>query len=112
MMKIEAVIQPFKLEEIAATLEDLGIEGITIFQVLNHGGPTEYKTFYRGAECHVDGPRLKLEMLTSSDRADEVIDAILAVARASKSRDGTVLMYEVADAVQIRTGARLQYTLS
>jgi nitrogen regulatory protein P-II 1 len=109
MVKIEVVIQPFQLDEISATLAGLGIEGITTSQVLKQGGPGGDKTFYRGAEYTVNGLRLKLEMLASSDRADEVVDAILAVSRTSKPRDGTILIYEVADAVQIRTGARLQY---
>jgi nitrogen regulatory protein P-II 1 len=78
-----------------------------------HGGPASHKAFYRGAEYHVDVPRVKLEMLVSSDRADEIIDAILRVARTSvPGDDGTILVYEVADAIQIRTGARLQYTLT
>ena len=111
-MKIEAVIQACKLDEITATLERMGLQEITISQVLNHAGTAERKAVYRGAAYHVEEPRLKMEVLTSTDRASEVIDAIVEAARMSRPHEGTILMYEIADAIQIRTGARLQYTLA
>ena len=111
-MKIEAVIQPCKLDEITATLERMGLHEITISQVLNHSGTSEHKAVYRGTAYNVEEPRLKMEVLTSTDRANDVIDAIMEAARTSRPHEGTILMYEIADAVQIRTGARLQYTLA
>jgi nitrogen regulatory protein P-II 1 len=113
MVKIEALIHPFKLDDVKATLEKLYVGVTVISEVMSHGGPAKYKAYYRGAEYHVDVPRLKLEMLVSSERADEIIDAVLRVARTSvPGDDGTILVYEVADAIQIRTGAHLQYTLT
>jgi nitrogen regulatory protein P-II 1 len=113
MVKIEAVIQPFKLDEAKALLDGLGIEGITICEVLNHSTRETHKATYRGAEYRVDVPRVKLEMLVSSVRADEIVDALLRVARTGVSGDdGTIMLYEVADAVRIHTGERLQFALS
>jgi nitrogen regulatory protein PII len=113
MVKIEAVIQPFKLDDVKTTLEDLSVEVTMISEVLDHGTLPGRKARYRGAEYCVDTPRVKLEILASSERADEIVDALLRVARTSLSGDdGRILVYEVADAVRIRTGARLQYTLN
>jgi nitrogen regulatory protein P-II 1 len=81
MVKIEAVIQPIKLDDVKMALESLGIDGITISEVLEHGGPVVEKTFYRGVEYRVDVPRLKLEILVFSHRADEVVEALSRVAR-------------------------------
>jgi nitrogen regulatory protein P-II 1 len=113
MVKIEALIQPFKLDDVKAALEGLRVGVTLISEVVGHGVPGSHKAYYRGAEYDVDVPMVKLEMLVSSERADEIIDAILRVARTSvPGDDGTILVYEVADAIQIRTGARLQYTLT
>jgi nitrogen regulatory protein P-II 1 len=113
MVKVEAVIQPFKLDEVKAALTSLGIEGLTILHVLHHGGPSGLKAFYRGGEYTVDVPKVKLEMIVSSHRADEVIDAISRAARTGMSGDdGTVLVYEIADAHRIRNGRRMEFVLS
>jgi nitrogen regulatory protein P-II 1 len=113
MIKIEAIVQPFRLDSIKMALDSLGIDGITICHVLEHGGPLGLKTFYRGAEYYVDAPRVKLEMLVSSLRADEVIEAILQAARTDgRGGDGTILVSEIADAISVRTGERVQLALS
>ncbi len=113
MVKIEAVIQPFKLDEVKSALEGLNVEVTVISGVLDHGRPAAHKAYYRGAEYQLDSPRVKLEILASSDRADEIVNTVLRVARTSVSNDdGTILVYEVADAIRIKTGARLQYSLS
>jgi len=112
MVKIEAVIQPTKLDDVKATMRDLGIQAI-ISEVMNHGGPNVQKAFYRGAEYSLDAPMLKLEMLVSSERADEVIGALSGAARTRlPGDDGHILIYEVADAIRIRNGVHLQFTLS
>jgi nitrogen regulatory protein PII len=113
MIKIEAIVQPFRLDSIKQALNGLGIEGITISHVLDHGGPLALKTFYRGAEYYVDVPRVKLEMLISSLQTDEVIDAILQAARTNgPGDDGTILVTEIADAISVRTGARVRSTIT
>ena len=113
MVKVEAIIQPFKLDEVKAALASLGMEGVTILHVLDHGGPAVLKTRYRGGEYHVDVPKVKLEMVVSSHRADEVIDAISHAARTGVAGDdGTILVYEIADAIRIRNGRRMEFALS
>ena len=113
MVKIEAVVQPFRLDSIKAAMDGLGIEGITICHVMEHAGPLGLITSYRGTEHYVDAPRIKLEMLVSSLRADEVIEALSQAARTGMSSDdGTIWVCEVADAMRIRNGARIQLALS
>jgi nitrogen regulatory protein P-II 1 len=113
MIKIDVIVQPFRLDSIKLALDSLGVEGITICHVLDHGGPLGLKVVYRGAEYYVDVPKVKLEMLVSSLRADEVIDALLQAARADgHCDDGTILVTEIADAISMRTGERVQLTIT
>jgi nitrogen regulatory protein P-II 1 len=113
MIKIEAIVQPFRLDAIKLALDGLGINRITISHVLDHGGPMALKAVYRGAEYYVDVPRVKLEMLVSSLQTDEVIDAILQAARTDgPGEDGTILVTEVADAISVRTGERVRSTIT
>jgi len=113
MVKVEAIIQPFKLDEVKAALTSLGVEGVTILHVLSHTGPDGLKARYRGGEYHVDAPKVKLEMVVSSHRADEVIDSISRAARTgAKGDDGTILVSEIADAIRIRNGRRMEFALS
>jgi nitrogen regulatory protein P-II 1 len=113
MVKVEAIIQPFKLDEVKAAVTSLGVEGVTILHVLDHAGPARLKAVYRGGQYYVDVPKVKLEMIVSSHRADEVIDAISHAARTgSASDDGTILVYEIADAIRIRNGRRVEFVLS
>jgi len=113
MVKIEAIVQPFKLDEVKAAIASLGVEGVTILHVLGHAGPNGLKARYRGGEYYVDAPQVKLEMVVSSHRADEVIDAISRAARTGAAGDdGTILVYEIADAIRIRSGRRIEFALS
>src|SRR5258708_30586745 len=97
MIKIEAIVHPFRLDSVKLALDELGIVGITISHVLDHGGPMGLKAVYRGAEYYVDVPRGKLEMLVSSLQTDEVIDAIFQSARTKvPGADGTILATEIA----------------
>ncbi|MCU1336534.1 MAG: nitrogen regulatory protein [Bryobacterales bacterium] len=113
MLKVEAIIQPFKLDDVKAALANLGIEGVTILHVLDHGGAGGLKAVYRGGEYQIDLPKVKLEMVVSAHRADEVVDAISRAARTGMSGDdGTVLVYEIADAIRIRNGRRMELALS
>jgi nitrogen regulatory protein PII len=113
MIKIEAIVQPFRLDSVKQALDSLGIEGITISHVLDHGGAKGLKAVYRGADYYVDVPRVKLEMLISSLQTDEVIDALLQAARTGgPADDGTILVTEIADAISVRTGERVRSTIT
>lgn len=113
MVKIEAVIQPFKLDEVKTALEGLGIESINVSEVESHGCRNAPKAFYRGAAYQLLSRRIKIEMLVSSPRTDEVVEAL---ARAAGARthgcDGTIVVYQVADAIGIRGANRLEFALA
>lgn len=113
MVKIEAVIQPSKLDAVMASLQDLEVEGISISEVHNQGGPSSHKRVYRGAEYSAATPMMMLGMVVSSLRAEEVVEAISSAARTGFAwDDGTILIYEVADAIKIRSGARVEFSHS
>ena len=113
MMKIEAVISPFKLDEVKATLHDLDCEEATISEVLHDGGPNVQKRVYRGCEYRVGVPKVKLEILVSAQRVEEFLDALAGAACAAEpGNDGTIVVYEVAEAVRIRNGRRVDFSLS
>ncbi len=107
MKKIEAVIQPHKLEPVREALKALGIDGMTVSEVRGHGRQKGHKEVYRGMEYQVDLlPKVKLEMVVPSDRAEEVIHALVETARTGKIGDGKVFVYDVAEAIRIRNGDR------
>jgi nitrogen regulatory protein P-II 1 len=113
MMKVEVVIHPHKLDDVKAVLAPLGVVKITISQVLHYDAFVVKKTYYRGGECRVDTLKLKLEMLVSAEQLDEVIENLSRTLRTTGYEDdGEILVYEVADAVRIRTGQRLQYEIA
>jgi nitrogen regulatory protein P-II 1 len=107
MKKIEAVIQPFKLEEVKEALKAIGIDGMTVTEVRGHGRQKGHKEVYRGQEYQVDLlPKVKVEMVVSSARSEEVISALSAAAKTGKIGDGKIFVYEVADAIRIRNDER------
>ena len=107
MKKIEAIIQPFKLDEVKTALEALGVDGMTITEVRGHGRQKGHKEVYRGQEYNVDLlPKIKIEMVVPSGLADEVIRGVAAAARTGKIGDGKIFVYEVAEAVRIRNDDR------
>jgi nitrogen regulatory protein P-II 1 len=107
MKKIEAIIQPFKLDEVKQALQGLGVEGMTISEVRGHGRQKGHKEVYRGQEYEVDLlPKVKLEMVIPSSRSDEVVSALTSAARTGKIGDGKVFVYDVADAIRIRNDDR------
>src|SRR5438046_3910863 len=107
MKKIEAVIQPFKIDEVKQALLGIGIEGMTISEVRGHGRQKGHKEVYRGMEYQVDLlPKVKLELVVASARADEVVNALVAAARTGKIGDGKVFIYDVAEAIRIRNDDR------
>ena len=107
MKKIEAIIQPFKLDEVKAAMQGIGIEGMTITEVRGHGRQKGHKESYRGQEYQVDLlPKVKLEVAVPSSRAEEVVIALAAAARSGKIGDGKIFVSEIAEAVRIRNGDR------
>ena len=107
MKKIEAIIQPFKLDDVKAALQNMGIEGMTITEVRGHGRQKGHKETYRGQEYQVDLlPKVKLEMVIPSERSDEVITALSEAARTGKIGDGKIFLYDVSEAIRIRNGDR------
>jgi nitrogen regulatory protein P-II 1 len=107
MKKIEAVIQPFKLDEVKEALKSIGIDGMTISDVRGHGRQKGHKEIYRGQEYNVDLlPKVKLELVVPSERYEEVIKALTAAARTGKIGDGKIFVYDVAEAIRIRNDDR------
>ena len=107
MTKIEAIIQPFKLDEVKDALTSIGIDGMTISEVRGHGRQKGHKEVYRGQEYNVDLlPKLKIEVIVASDRSEEVLTTLVAAARTGKIGDGKIFVSEVAEAIRIRNGDR------
>ena len=107
MKKIEAIIQPHKLEEVKEALKAIGIDGMTIAEVRGHGRQKGHKEIYRGMEYHVDLlPKVKIEMVVPDARAEQVIHTLVQAARTGKIGDGKVFVYDVADAIRIRNDDR------
>jgi nitrogen regulatory protein P-II 1 len=107
MKKIEAVIQPHKLEDVKAALKAIGVDGMTITEVRGHGRQKGHKEIYRGMEYEVDLlPKMKIEMVVSTARSEEVIQTILNSARTGKIGDGKIFVYDIAEAIRIRNDER------
>jgi nitrogen regulatory protein P-II 1 len=107
MKKIEAIIQPFKLEDVKEALKGIGIDGMTVSEVRGHGRQKGHKETYRGQEYQVDLlPKVKLEMVVPSSRLEEVIRCVVAAARTGKIGDGKIFVYDVTEAVRIRNEDR------
>ena len=107
MKKIEAIVQPFKLEEVREALKAIGVDGMTISDVRGHGRQKGHKETYRGQEYNVDLlPKLKFELVVADERADEVIRTLVAAARTGKIGDGKIFVYDVAQAIRIRNDDR------
>jgi nitrogen regulatory protein P-II 1 len=107
MKKLEAVVQPFKMEEVKEALKAIGIDGMTITEVRGHGRQKGHKEIYRGQEYNVDLlPKVKFELIIADSRLEEVISAITNSARTGKIGDGKVFVSDVAEAIRIRNGDR------
>src|SRR3979490_1039791 len=102
MKKIEAIVQPFKLEDVKEALKNIGIDGLTISEVRGHGRQKGHKEIYRGQEYNVDLiPKIKLELVVLSSRAEEVIRTLSAAARSGNIGDGKIFVTDIAEAVRI-----------
>ena len=107
MKKIEAIIKPFKLEEVKEALTEAGIHGMTVSEVKGFGRQKGHTEIYRGSEYTVDFlPKVKIEIVAGDDEAASVVDTIVKAASTNKIGDGKVFVSNVEDAVRIRTGER------
>jgi len=104
MKKIEAIVKPFKLEEVKDALGDVGITGMTVSEVKGFGRQKGHTEIYRGSEYTVDFlPKIKIEMVLPDAQADQAVNAIVKSARTGKIGDGKVFVSEIEDAIRIRT---------
>ena len=107
MKKVEAIINPFKLDEVKDQLNEIGIKGITVTEVKGFGRQKGHTELYRGAEYVVDFlPKIKLEIIISDDQLEDVINAIMKSAQTGRIGDGKIFVTELQDTIRIRTGER------
>ena len=112
MKKIEAIIKPFKLDEVKEALHGIGIQGMTVTEVKGFGRQKGHTELYRGAEYVVDFlPKLKLEIVVGDDQADAVVEAIVTAASTNKIGDGKIFVIPVENAIRIRTGETAEAAL-
>jgi len=107
MKKIEAIIKPFKLDDVKEALNEIGIQGMTITEVKGYGRQKGHKEIYRGAEYVVDFiPKVKIEIIVDAAQTDQVVETIRNAANTGKLGDGKIFVYAVEQAVRVRTGER------
>ena len=105
MKKIEAIIKPFKLDEVKEALQAIGLQGMTVLEAKGFGRQKGHTELYRGAEYVVDFlPKLKLELVVADDQVESALEAIQTAAKTGKIGDGKIFVSDVAQAVRIRTG--------
>jgi|UniRef100_A0A7V6A1K3 nitrogen regulatory protein P-II 1 len=105
MKKIEAIIQPFKLEPVKEALHQISVQGMTVTEVKGFGRQKGIREVYRGMEYQVDFlPKVKIEVITPDDKAQAVVETIMNAARTGRIGDGKIFVYPVAEVVRIRTG--------
>ena len=105
MKKIEAIIKPFKLDEVKEALQEVGIQGLSVVEVKGFGRQKGHTELYRGAEYVVDFlPKVKIEVVLSDDQLDDAVEAIQKSARTDKIGDGKIFVVAVEQAIRIRTG--------
>ncbi len=107
MRKIEAIIKPFKLDDVKEALNEIGIQGMTIVEVKGYGRQKGHKEIYRGAEYVVDFiPKIKIELVITADIVDKVVSVIEKSANTGKIGDGKIFVLPVEEAVRVRTGEK------
>lgn len=105
MKKIEAIIRPFKLEEVKDALTEEGVKGLTITEVRGYGRQKGHTETYRGSEYRIEFvPKIKIEIVIDADKADKIIDVILKTAVTGQVGDGKIFVSDIEDVVRIRTG--------
>ena len=107
MRKIEAIIKPFKLDDVKEALNEIGIQGMTISEVKGYGRQKGHKEIYRGAEYVVDFiPKIKIEVIVESDWAERVVAKIQESANTGKLGDGKIFVFPIEEVIRVRTGER------
>ena len=107
MKKIEAVIKPFKLDEVKEALQELGVQGMTVIEAKGYGRQKGQTELYRGAEYVVDFlPKIKIEVVVADDQVDAAIEAIINAAKTGKIGDGKIFVTPIDEAIRIRTGEK------
>jgi nitrogen regulatory protein P-II 1 len=107
MKKIEAIIKPFKLDEVKEALQEVGLKGMTVTEVKGFGRQKGHTELYRGAEYVVDFlPKVKIEVVVDDDVVERAVEAIQAAAKTDRIGDGKIFVFDVLDVVRIRTGER------
>ncbi|MDG2340320.1 MAG: P-II family nitrogen regulator [Paracoccaceae bacterium] len=105
MKKIEAIIKPFKLDEVKEALQDIGVQGLSVIEVKGFGRQKGHTELYRGAEYVVDFlPKVKIEVVLEADQVDSAIEAIVDAAKTDKIGDGKIFVSTIEQAIRIRTG--------
>ncbi|MEM6677302.1 MAG: P-II family nitrogen regulator [Pseudomonadota bacterium] len=105
MKKVEAVIKPFKLDEVKEALQEIGIQGLSVMEAKGFGRQKGHTELYRGAEYVVDFlPKVKIELVVADDQLDQVLEAIVSAAKTGKIGDGKIFVSSVEAAIRIRTG--------
>ena len=107
MKKVEAIIKPFKLDDVKEALSGIGVEGLTVSEVKGFGRQKGHTELYRGAEYVVDFlPKIKMEIVVADDLVEKVIDVIVSAANTGKIGDGKIFVLPLEEAIRIRTGER------
>jgi nitrogen regulatory protein P-II 1 len=107
MKKVEAIIKPFKLDEVKESLSAVGVQGLTVSEVKGFGRQKGHTELYRGAEYVVDFlPKVKLEIIVKDDQVNEVVETIAKTAKTGRIGDGKIFVLPIEDVVRIRTGER------
>ncbi|HEY8553476.1 MAG TPA: P-II family nitrogen regulator [Burkholderiales bacterium] len=107
MKKIEAVIKPFKLDDVREALSEAGVTGLTVTEVKGFGRQKGHTELYRGAEYVIDFlPKVKIEVIVPDNQVDRCVEAIISAARTGKIGDGKIFVYPVEQVIRIRTGER------
>ena len=105
MKKIEAIIKPFKLDEVKEALQELGVQGMTVMEAKGYGRQKGQTELYRGAEYVVDFlPKIKIEVVIADDQLERVLESIIGAARTGRIGDGKIFVSDILDVVRIRTG--------
>ena len=107
MKKVEAVIKPFKLDDVKEALQEVGVQGMTVIEAKGYGRQKGHTELYRGAEYVIDFlPKVKIEVVVADDQVERVVEALAGAARSGRIGDGKIFVSDVSDVIRIRTGER------
>ena len=105
MKKIEAIIRPFRIDDVREALAEIGVRGLTLTEVKGYGRQKGHTELYRGSEYQIDFlPKMKIEVVVSTQMAEKVIDTIMKAAKTGQVGDGKIFVYPVEDVIRVRTG--------